>query len=131
MAANFAKIIEDLESLTSAEKLTLVETLEERWGVESCYVAPGDGQADQQVEPVVEKTEFTVVLLGVGNLPSGVAASKVDVIKEVRKLTGLGLKESKEFVEACPNVVKADISKEEADSLVAQLVAAGAKVEVK
>ena len=118
-------IVDQLSTLTVMEAAELVKKLEEKWGV-SAAAAPvmmaGGGAA--AAAPVEEKTEFTVVLAEAG-------ANKINVIKEVRAITGLGLKEAKDLVEAAPKEVKAGIAKAEADELKKKLEAAGAKVEIK
>lgn len=122
--AELSKIVEDLSKLTVLEAAELAKMLEEKWGVTAAAAvavaaAPGAGAA-----PVEEKTEFTVMLAAAGE-------KKIEVIKEVRALTGLGLKEAKDLVEAAPKAVKEGVSKEEADKMKAQLEKAGAKVELK
>lgn len=122
MAANLEKIVEDMSALTVMEAVKLKEMLEEKWGVTAAVAAvAGPAAAGPAAE---EKTEFTVVLKDGG-------ANKINVIKEVRAITGLGLKEAKDLVEGAPKDVKVDVKKEEADKIVAQLKAAGATVEVK
>jgi len=124
--ANLEKIVEDLSSLTVLEAAELAKMLEEKWGVSAAAAvavaaAPGAGAAAPAAE---EKTEFTVVLAAAGD-------KKIEVIKEVRAITGLGLKEAKDLVEGAPKNVKEAVGKEEADKLKAQLEKAGAKVELK
>jgi large subunit ribosomal protein L7/L12 len=123
--ADLNTIVDQLSTLTVMEAAELVKKLEEKWGV-SAAAAPvmmaGGGAA--AAAPVEEKTEFTVVLAEAG-------ANKINVIKEVRAITGLGLKEAKDLVEAAPKEVKAGIAKAEADELKKKLEAAGAKVEIK
>ena len=120
--ADLAKIVDDLSALTVVEAVELSKMLEEKWGVTAAVAAaPGAAAAGPAAE---EKTEFTVVLKDGG-------ANKINVIKEVRAITGLGLKEAKDLVEGAPKDVKADVKKEEADKIVAQLKAAGATVELK
>jgi large subunit ribosomal protein L7/L12 len=124
--ADLQKIAEDLSSLTVLEAAELAKLLEEKWGVSAAAAvavaaAPGAAGAAAAVE---EKTEFTVVLAAVGE-------KKIEVIKEVRALTGLGLKEAKDLVEGAPKPVKEDVNKEEAEKIKAQLEKAGAKVELK
>ncbi len=122
MAANLAKIVDDLSVLSVMEAVELSKMLEENWGVTAAVAAaPGAGAA--AAAPAEEKTEFTIMLKDGG-------ANKINVIKEVRAITGLGLKESKDLVEGAPKVVKADVKKEEADKIVKQLKDAGATVEV-
>ncbi len=122
--ADLAKIVEDLSALTVLEAAELSKMLEEHWGVSAAApvaVAAAGGAAAAAVE---EKTEFDVVLVEGG-------ANKINVIKEVRAITGLGLKEAKDLVEAAPKAVKEAASKDEAEKIKAQLEAAGAKVELK
>ena len=122
--ADLAKIVEDLSALTVLEAAELSKLLEEKWGVSAAApvaVAAASGAAAAAVE---EKTEFDVVLVDGG-------ANKINVIKEVRAITGLGLKEAKDLVEAAPKPVKEAAPKDEAEKLKAQLEAAGAKVELK
>ena len=123
--ADVNKIVEDLSSLTVLEAAELSKLLEDKWGVTAAapvaVAAVAGGDADAAAE---EKTEFDVVLKDFG-------ANKINVIKEVRAITGLGLKEAKELVESAPKDVKAGVSKEDADKIKGQLEAAGASVEVK
>ena len=126
--ANLEKIVEDLSSLTILEAAELAKMLEEKWGVSAAAAvavaaAPAGGGA-AAAAPVEEKTEFTVVLAGAGD-------KKIEVIKEVRAITALGLKEAKDLVEGAPKTVKEGVSKEEAEKIKAQLEKAGAKVELK
>ena len=125
--ADIQKIAEDLSNLTVLEAAELATLLEEKWGV-SAAAAPmamampaGDGDVGGAAE---EKSEFDVVLTSAG-------ASKINVIKEVRTITGLGLKEAKDLVEAAPKAVKEGVSKEEAEQIKSKLEEAGATVEVK
>jgi large subunit ribosomal protein L7/L12 len=125
--ADLAKLVDDLSSLTVLEAAELSKMLEEKWGVSAAAAvavaaAPGAGGAG--AAPVEEQTEFTVVLAAAGD-------KKIEVIKEVRAITGLGLKEAKDLVEGAPKPVKEGVNKEEADKLKAQLEKAGAKVELK
>ena len=118
------KIIEDLSSLTVAEAADLSKQLEEKWGVTAAAAvaaAPAAGAGDA---PAEEKDEFTVMLTAVGD-------KKINVIKEVRAATSLGLKEAKDLVEGAPKEVKAGVPKKEAEEIKAKLEAAGAKVELK
>lgn len=120
------KLVEDLSSLTVLEAADLAKLLEEKWGVSAAApvamaAAPGAAAA---AAPAAEKTEFTVVLTDAGD-------KKINVIKEVRAITGLGLKEAKDLVEGAPKEVKADVSKDEAAKIKKQLEDAGAKVELK
>ncbi len=123
--ADLNAIVEQLSGLTVMEAAGLVKQLEEKWGVSAAaapvMMAAAGGAAAAAVE---EKTEFTVVLADAG-------ANKINVIKEVRAITGLGLKEAKDLVEGAPKEVKAGIPKAEADELKKKLEAAGAKVEIK
>jgi len=119
------QLVEDLSGLTVLEAADLAKLLEEKWGVSAAApvamaAAPGAAPA----AAAVEKTEFTVVLADAGD-------KKINVIKEIRAITGLGLKEAKDLVEAAPKEVKADVSKDEAEKLKKQLEDAGAKVELK
>src|SRR3954465_5470702 len=123
--ADLQKIVNDLSGLTVLEAAELAKMLEEKWGVSAAAaVAVAAGPAGGAAAPVEEKTEFTVVLGGVGD-------KKIEVIKEVRALTGLGLKEAKDLVEGAPKPVKESVNKEEAEKIKAQLEKAGAKVELK
>jgi large subunit ribosomal protein L7/L12 len=124
--ADLSKLADDLSSLTVLEAAELAKMLEEKWGVSAAAAvavaaAPGGAAPAAAVE---EKTEFTVVLAAVGD-------KKIEVIKEVRALTGLGLKEAKDLVEGAPKNVKEGVSKDEAAKVKAQLEKAGAKVELK
>ena len=124
--ADLAKIVDDLSKLTVLEAAELSKLLEEKWGVSAAapvaVAAAGGGAA--AAAPVEEKTEFDVVLVEAG-------AQKINVIKEVRAITGLGLKEAKDLVEAAPKPVKEGVSKADAEKFKAQLEAAGAKVDLK
>jgi large subunit ribosomal protein L7/L12 len=125
--ANLEKIVEDLSSLTILEAAELAKMLEEKWGVSAAAAvavaaAPAGGGA-AAAAPVEEKTEFTVVLAAAGD-------KKIEVIKEVRAITSLGLKEAKDLVEGAPKPVKEGVTKEEAEKIKAQLEKAGAKVEL-
>ena len=123
--ANLEKIVDDLSSLTVLEAAELAKLLEAKWGVSAAAaVAVAAGPAAAAAAPVEEQTEFTVVLAGAGD-------KKIEVIKEVRAITGLGLKEAKDLVEAAPKAVKEGVSKEDAAKFKAQLEKAGAKVELK
>ncbi|MCH9018848.1 MAG: 50S ribosomal protein L7/L12 [Proteobacteria bacterium] len=125
--ANLAKIADELSSLTVIEAAELSKMLEEKWGVSAAVpvavAAAGGAQAAEAAE-AEEKTEFTVVLASYGE-------KKINVIKEVRAITALGLKEAKDLVESAPKPVKEDVSKDEAEKIKSQLEAAGATVEVK
>jgi len=125
--ADLQKIVDDLSSLTVLEAADLAKMLEEKWGVSAAAAvavaaAPGAGGAGAAAAE--EKTDFTVVLASAGD-------KKIEVIKEVRALTGLGLKEAKDLVEGAPKTVKEGATKEEADKIKATLEKAGAKVELK
>ena len=122
--ANLAKIVVELSALTVLEAAELAKMLEEKWGVSAAAavaVAAGPAAAAAVVE---EQTEFTVMLTAAGD-------KKIEVIKEVRAITGLGLKEAKDLVEAAPKAVKEGVTKDEAAKMKAQLEKAGAKVELK
>ncbi len=122
--ADLQKIVDDLSSLTVLEAAELAKLLEEKWGVSAAAavaVAAGPAAAAAAVE---EKTEFSVVLAAAGD-------KKIEVIKEVRAITSLGLKEAKDLVEGAPKPVKEGVSKDEAEKIKAALEKAGAKVELK
>jgi large subunit ribosomal protein L7/L12 len=126
--ANLDQLVEDLSKLTVLEAAQLSKLLEEKWGVSAAApaaaaAAPAGGGA-AAAEPVEEQTEFDVILTAAG-------AQKINVIKEVRALTSLGLKEAKDLVEGAPKAVKEAVSKDEAAKVKAQLEAAGATVEIK
>ena len=124
--ADLAKIGEDLSNLTVLEAAELSKMLEEKWGVSAAapVAVAAAGGAAAPAEAAEEKTEFDVILAEAG-------ANKINVIKEVRAITGLGLKEAKDLVEAAPKAVKEGISKGEADDIKKKLEDAGAKVDVK
>jgi len=125
--ANLEKIVEELSGLTVLEAAELAKLLEDKWGVSAAApvaMAAAPGAAAAAAAPAVEKTEFTVVLTEAGD-------KKINVIKEVRAITGLGLKEAKDLVEGAPKEVKADVNKDEAAKIKKQLEDAGAKVELK
>ena len=122
--ADLQKIVDDLSGLTVLEAAELAKLLEEKWGVSAAAAVAVAGPAAAAAAPAEEKTEFTVMLVGAGD-------KKIEVIKEVRAITGLGLKEAKDLVEGAPKPVKEGVNKEEADKLKAQLEKAGAKVELK
>jgi large subunit ribosomal protein L7/L12 len=123
--ANLEKIVEDLSSLTVLEAAELAKMLEEKWGVSAAAaVAVAAAPAGAAAPAAEEKTEFTVVLAAAGD-------KKIEVIKEVRAITGLGLKEAKDLVEGAPKNIKEGVNKDEADKLKAQLEKAGAKIELK
>jgi large subunit ribosomal protein L7/L12 len=123
--ADLNQIVDNLSALTVLEAAELVKKLEEKWGVSAAAVAvaaaPGGGAAAAAAE---EKTEFTVVLTEVG-------ANKINVIKAVREVTSLGLKEAKDLVEGAPKTVKEGVNKADAQKMKDQLTAAGATVEIK
>ncbi len=122
--ADINTIVESLSALTILEAADLVKKLEEKWGVSAAAVAVSGGGAAAAAAPVEEKTEFTVVLAKAGD-------KKIDVIKVVRELTGLGLKEAKDLVEGAPKTVKEGVSKDESAKMKEKLAAAGATVELK
>jgi large subunit ribosomal protein L7/L12 len=122
--ADLSKIVDELSKLTVLEAADLAKMLEEKWGVSAAAAVAAAGPAAAAAAPAEEKTEFTVVLAAVGD-------KKIEVIKEVRALTGLGLKEAKDLVEGAPKAVKEGVNKEEAEKVKAQLEKAGAKVELK
>jgi large subunit ribosomal protein L7/L12 len=126
--ADLQKIVDDLSSLTVLEAAELAKLLEEKWGVSAAaavaVAGPAGGAGGGAAAPAEEKTEFTVVLAAAGD-------KKIEVIKEVRAITGLGLKEAKDLVEGAPKPVKEGVNKDEADKIKAQLEKAGAKVELK
>ena len=124
--ADLSKIVDELSKLTVLEAADLAKMLEEKWGVTAAAAvavaaAPGAGGGAAAAE---EKTEFTPMLMSAGD-------KKIEVIKEVRAITGLGLKEAKDLVEGAPKPVKESVSKEESEKIKAQLEKAGAKVELK
>ncbi len=119
------KLVDDLSGLTVLEAAELAKLLEDKWGVSAAAPMAAMAAAPAAAAaPAVEKTEFTVVLTDAGD-------KKINVIKEVRAITGLGLKEAKDLVEGAPKEVKADVSKDEAAKIKKQLEDAGAKVELK
>jgi large subunit ribosomal protein L7/L12 len=125
--ADLSKIVDDLSSLTVLEAAELSKLLEEKWGVSAAApvaMVQGGGGGAAAAAPAEEKTEFDVILADIG-------PNKINVIKEVRAVTGLGLKEAKDLVEAAPKAVKEGVSKDEAAKIKAQIEAAGAKVDVK
>jgi large subunit ribosomal protein L7/L12 len=122
--AELQKIVDQLSSLTVLEAADLAKMLEEKWGVSAAAAVAVAGPGAAAAAPVEEKTEFTVVLAAVGD-------KKIEVIKEVRVLTGLGLKEAKDLVEGAPKPVKEGVSKDEAEKIKATLEKVGAKVELK
>jgi large subunit ribosomal protein L7/L12 len=125
--ADLGKLVDELSSLTVIEAAQLSKLLEEKWGVSAAApvaVAAAPGGAAAAAAPVEEQTEFTVILADAGD-------KKINVIKEVRAITSLGLKEAKDLVEAAPKPVKEGVSKDEAAKIKKQLEEAGAKVEIK
>jgi large subunit ribosomal protein L7/L12 len=125
--ADLQKIVDDLSSLTVLEAAELAKLLEEKWGVSAAAavaVAAGPAAGGAAAAPVEEKTEFTVVLAAAGD-------KKIEVIKEVRAITGLGLKEAKDLVEGAPKTVKEGVNKADAETIKKKLVEAGGKVDVK
>jgi large subunit ribosomal protein L7/L12 len=125
--ADLAKLVDDLSSLTVLEAADLAKMLEEKWGVSAAAavaVAAAPGAGGAAAAPVEEQTEFTVMLAAAGD-------KKIEVIKEVRAITGLGLKEAKDLVEGAPKAVKEAVSKDEAEKIRATLEKVGAKVELK
>jgi large subunit ribosomal protein L7/L12 len=125
--ADLAKIVDELSGLTVLEAAELSKLLEEKWGVSAAApvaVAAAPAAGGAAAAPVEEKTEFDVILANAG-------ANKINVIKEVRAITGLGLKEAKDLVEGAPKAVKEAVSKDEAAKIKAQLEGAGAKVDLK
>ena len=122
--ANLNKIIEELSKLTVVEAADLSKQLEEKWGVQAITQAAAAPASDKNAAPAEEKTEFTVFLVSSGD-------KKINVIKEVRAVTTLGLKEAKDLVEAAPKEIKSGVNKKEAEEIKQKLEAAGAKVELK
>ncbi len=129
MSEKLDKLYQELSGLTVLEISELVKLLEDKWGVSAAaampaFAMPAAGGAAAAAEPVEEKTEFDVILAEAG-------AQTINVIKEVRAITGLGLKEAKDLVEAAPKPIKEGVSKAEAEEIKKKVEAAGAKVEVK
>jgi large subunit ribosomal protein L7/L12 len=122
--ADLQKIVDDLSTLTVLEAADLAKMLEEKWGVSAAAAVAVAGPAAAAAPAAEEKTEFNVILAAAGE-------KKIEVIKEVRALTGLGLKEAKDLVEGAPKPVKEGVNKEEADKIKATLEKVGAKVELK
>ena len=127
--ADLAKIADELSTLSVLEAAELSKMLEEKWGVSAAAsvavaAAPGAAAAGEAAEAAEEQTEFTVVLSAIGE-------KKINVIKEVRAITSLGLKEAKDLVESAPKPVKEAVSKEEAEKIKSQLESAGATVDIK
>ena len=126
--ANIEKIVDELSNLTVMEAAELSKALEEKWGVSAAaavaVAAPGAAASDAGGDAAAEKSEFDVILTAAGD-------KKINVIKEVRTITGLGLKEAKDLVEAAPKEVKGGVAKKDAEEFKKKLEAAGAKVELK
>ena len=122
--ADLNQIVDSLSALTVMEAAELVKQLEAKWGVSAAAVAVAAGPAAAAAAPAEEKTEFTVVLAKAGE-------KKIDVIKVIREITGLGLKEAKDLVEGAPKTVKEGVNKEDAAKLKEKLTAVGATVELK
>ncbi|HTZ68400.1 MAG TPA: 50S ribosomal protein L7/L12 [Roseiarcus sp.] len=127
--ANLEKIVDELSGLTVLEAAELAKLLEAKWGVSAAAAvavaaSPAGGAGGAAAAPVEEQTEFTVILSAIGD-------KKIEVIKEVRAITALGLKEAKDLVEAAPKPVKEGVAKEEAEKIKAALEKVGAKVELK
>ena len=122
--ADLQKIVDDMSGLTVLEAAELAKLLEEKWGVSAAAAVAVAGPAAAAAAPVEEKTEFSVILLAAGE-------KKIEVIKEVRAITSLGLKEAKDLVEGAPKPVKEGVNKDEAEKIKATLEKVGAKVELK
>ncbi len=122
--ADLNQIVDSLSTLTVIEAAELVKKLEEKWGVSAAAMSAGPAAAGPAAAAAEEKTEFTVVLANAG-------ANKINVIKEIRAITGLGLKEAKDLVEGAPKMVKEGVNKDDAKKMKDQLTAAGATVEIK
>ena len=122
--ADLNKIIDDLSSLTVVEAAELSKQLEEKWGVTTAAAVAAAPAAGAGADPAEEKDEFTIVLTAAGD-------KKINVIKEIRTITTLGLKEAKDLVEGAPQEVKTGVNKKEAEEIKKKLEAAGAKVELK
>src|SRR5437868_11801710 len=122
--ADLSKIVDELSSLTVLEAADLAKMLEEKWGVSAAAAVAVAGPAAAAAAPVEAQTEFTVMLMAAGD-------KKIEVIKEVRALTGLGLKEAKDLVEGAPKTVKEGVNKDEAAKIKTTLEKVGAKVELK
>jgi large subunit ribosomal protein L7/L12 len=122
--ADLQKIVDELSTLTVLEAADLAKMLEEKWGVSAAAAVAVAAAPGAAAAPAEEKTEFTVVLAAVGD-------KKIEVIKEVRALTGLGLKEAKDLVEGAPKPVKEGVTKDEAEKVKATLEKVGAKIELK
>jgi large subunit ribosomal protein L7/L12 len=122
--ADLSKLVDDLSALTVLEAAELSKMLEEKWGVSAAAPVAVAAAAGAAAAPVEEKTEFTVMLMAAGD-------KKIEVIKEVRAITGLGLKEAKDLVEGAPKAVKEGANKKDSEDMKKKLEAAGAKVELK
>ena len=122
--ANLNKIVEELSKLTVVEAPDLSKQLEDKWGVKAITPVAAAPASDKDAAPAEEKTEFTIFLVSAGD-------KKINVIKEVRAVTSLGLKEAKDLVEEAPKEVKSGVNKKEAEEIKKKLEAAGAKVELK
>ena len=122
--ADLNKIIDELSKLTVVEAAELSKQLEEKWGVTAAAPVAAPAASAAGAAPAEEKTDFTIFLAAAGD-------KKINVIKEVRAITGLGLKEAKDLVEGAPKEIKAGVAKKEADEFKKKLEAAGAKVELK
>jgi len=122
--ADLNKIIDDLSSLTVVEAAELSKQLEEKWGVTAAAAVAAAPAASGGTAPAEEKSEFSIMLISSGD-------KKINVIKEIRAVTALGLKEAKDLVEGAPKEVKSGVNKKEAEEIKAKLEAAGAKVELK
>jgi len=122
--ADLSKIVDDLSNLTVLQAAELSKLLEEKWGVSAAAPVAVAAAAGAAAAPVEEKTEFTVVLAKTGE-------KKIEVIKEVRAITGLGLKEAKDLVEGAPKPVKEGVNKKDAEEMKKKLEAVGASVELK
>lgn len=122
--ADLVKLVDELSALTVMEAAELSKMLEEKWGVSAAAAVAVAGAAGAGAAAAEEKTEFDVILAEAG-------ANKINVIKEIRAITNLGLKEAKDLVDGAPKTVKEGASKEEAEAIKAKLEAAGAKVELK
>ena len=122
--ADLQKIVDELSKLTVLEAADLAKLLEEKWGVSAAAPVAVAAASAAAAAPVEEKTEFTVMLTAAGD-------KKIEVIKEVRAITGLGLKEAKDLVEGAPKAVKEGVNKKDAEDIKKKLEAAGAKVELK
>jgi large subunit ribosomal protein L7/L12 len=122
--ANLEKIVDELSALTVLEAAELAKLLEEKWGVSAAAAVAATAAPAAAAAPVEEQTEFNVILTAIGD-------KKIEVIKEVRVVTGLGLKEAKDLVEGAPRAVKEGVGKEEAEKIKAALEKVGAKVDLK